>query len=98
MNADAQAILADLKAKREIHGPALHFKDFWHTYALMAIYGAALAAMDFAVRPLTGPHMETVMLYAFMVLIVANAISDSRRAINRRFDCLVALLEKKGLL
>jgi len=98
MNADAQSILADLQAKREIHSPALHVKDYWHTYALMAVYGAALVAMDFAVTPRAGPDFKTVMLYLFLVLIVATAIQDSQRAVNRRFDRLVGLLEKKGML
>lgn len=98
MNADAQSILADLKARREIHSPALHVKDYWHTYALMAIYGVALVAMDVVVKPRGGPDFKTVMLYLFPVLIVANAITDSQRAVNRRFDRLVELLEKKDVL
>ena len=98
MNADAQSILADLELKREIHSPALHVKDYWHTYALMAVYGAALVAMDFVEKPRTAPDFKTVMLYLFLVLIVATAIQDSQRAVNRRFDRLVELLEKKGVL
>jgi dolichyl-phosphate-mannose--protein O-mannosyl transferase len=98
MNADAQTVLADLKAKREIHSPALHVKDYWHTYVLMVVYGVALASFSFVDKQSYATRYETLMLYMFLVLVVAIAIQDSQRAVNRRFDRLVELLEKKGML
>ena len=98
MNADAQSILADLQAKREIHSPALHVKDYWHTYALMVVYGVALVLSFFVYQQSDSARYETVILYMFLVLIVATAIQDSQRAVNRRFDRLVGVLEKKGVL
>ena len=98
MNIEAQTILSDLKAKREIRGPVLHFRDYWRTYGAMALYAAVLVVLDLEFKPRVYPHLEVLMLYAFLAVIVMSAIKDGQKAINRRFDRLVELLEKKGVL
>jgi hypothetical protein len=98
MNHEAQTILADLKAKREIRGPVLHAVDYWRTYALMALYGAILVVFALGYRTSLDGRMMGLFSYMYSVLIVGTAITDGQRAINRRFDRLVEQLEKKGML
>ena len=98
MNSEAHIILADLKAKREIRSPAVHFRDYWRTYGLMVLYGAALTAGELGSKPFLDRRIEWLVLYMFLVVIIANAIKDGQRAVNRRFDRLVEQLEKKGVL
>lgn len=98
MNIEAQIILADLKAKREILSPAVHYRDYWRTYSLMILYGAILAAGEVGLRAYFNRGIEWLVLYLFLVIIIDTAIKDGQRAVNRRFDCLVKLLEKKGVL
>jgi hypothetical protein len=94
MSIDPQSILSDLKAKREVRGRVLHFKDYWRTYGLMGIYGVAFLLMDFRLQT----RAEGMFLYLSATLLVAAAVKDSQRAVNRRFELLVGLLEKKGSL
>lgn len=97
MNIEAQEILADLKAKREIRGPVLHIRDYWRTYSAMVVYAAVLVLyLEFKIR--LDPHIEALAMYMVLVVIVTSAIKDERRAINRRFDRLIELLEKKSIL
>lgn len=92
MQADPQAILAELKAKREVHSPALHFRDYWRTYGLMVLYGAGLVLLQF------GPQTrgEGILVYLATAIVIVAVVNDSQRALNRRFEVLVDLLEKKG--
>lgn len=98
MNSDARTILADLKAKREIQSPAVHFRDYWRTYSLMVLYGAVLTTAEFGFQKYFDRRAEWLFLYLFLVIIIGNAIKDGQRAVNRRFDRLVEQLEKKGVL
>ena len=98
MNIEAQTILSDLKAKREIHGPVLYFGDYWRTYSAMVLYGALLVVSDIEFKTRVDPHITVLLLYTFLVIIVMSAIKDGQKAVNRRFDRLVELLEKKGVL
>jgi hypothetical protein len=91
---DAGSILADLKAKREVRGPVLHFKDYWRTYGLMVIYGVAFVVLDFRFQT----RAEAMQLYLSTAVLVATAVRDGQRAINWRFEHLVDLLEKNGSL
>ena len=92
MQPDPQSILAELKAKRELRSPALHFRDYWRTYGLMVLYGAGLVLLD------SGPPTrgEVTLVFLATALIIGAAVKDSQRALNRRFEVLVDLLEKKG--
>ena len=94
MQTEALSILADLKAKREVRGSALHFTDYWRTYSLMVLYGIGLAILDlrFSARG------EALLVYFATTIIVSSAIRDSQRAANRRFGAVIELLEKKGLV
>jgi hypothetical protein len=96
MNIEAQIILSDLKAKREILSPAVHLRDYWRTYGLMILYGVILATFEFGFPTHTDRRMEWIYLYMFLVIIIDTAIRDGQRAVNRRFDRLVGLLEKRG--
>jgi hypothetical protein len=98
MHPEAQTILSDLKAKREIRGPVLHAAEFWRTYALMALYGAALGVFALSYKTNVDARLVGLILYMFLVIIVGTAITDGQRAINRRFDLLVEQLENKGVL
>jgi hypothetical protein len=98
MNPEAQTILSDLKAKREIRRPVLHAADYWRTYALMALYGAILVVFALGYRTTLDGRMMGLFSYMYSVLIVGTAITDGQRAINRRFERLVVQLEKKGVL
>ena len=98
MNPEAQTILSDLKAKREIRGPVLLATDYWRTYALMALYAVVLGVFALGYRTIDDIRMAGIFSYMFSVIIVATAITDGQRAINRRFDRLVEQLEKKGVL
>ena len=92
MQPDPQSVLAELKAKREVRSPALHFRDCWRTYGLMVLYGAGLLLLDFG-PPTRG---EGILVFPATVIIIGAAVSDGQRALNRRFEILVDLLEKKG--
>ena len=94
MQTEPQSILAELKAKREVRGPALHFRDYWRTYALMFIYGVGLLMLDFRLQT----RSEGILVYVATIGIIGTAIKDSQRALNRRFEVLINLLEKKGVL
>ncbi|MBX3748525.1 MAG: hypothetical protein KF897_00385 [Opitutaceae bacterium] len=94
MQSTAQEVLADLKAKRELTGPALHFRDYWRTYGLLVLYGAAVPFLAVNLKS----HIAWIFGYAATTAIIATAVNDSRRAINRRFEVLVELLQKKGVL
>ena len=94
MQPDVQSILSDLKAKREVRGPVLHFTDYWRTYGLMIVYGALILVFNIRLNS----RVEGFIVYVAASVIIATAVKDSQRAINRRFECLVDLLEKKGVL
>jgi hypothetical protein len=98
MNPEAQTILSDLKAKREIRGPVLHAADYWRTYALMALYGVILGVFALGYRTILDVRMMGLFSYMYSAIIVGTAITDGQRAINRRFDRLVEQLEQKGVL
>jgi hypothetical protein len=98
MNHEAQTILSDLKAKREIRGPVLLATDYWRTYALMALYGVILGVFALGHWTYLDARMMGLFSYMYSVIIVGTAITDGQRAINRRFDRLVEQLEKKGVL
>jgi hypothetical protein len=98
MNSEAQTILSDLKAKREIRGPVLHAADYWRTYALMALYGAALGVFALSYKTNVDARIVGCIVYMLLAIIVGTAITDGQRAINRRFDRLVEQLAKKGVL
>lgn len=86
--------MEELKAKREVRSPALHLRDYWRTYGLMALYGAGLALLNFG-PPTRG---EGTLIYLATAVIISTAVNDGQRALNRRFQVLVDLLEKKGVL
>ena len=98
MNYEAQTILSDLEAKREIRGPVLLATDYWQTYALMALYGVILGVFALGHWTFLDGRMMGLFSYMYSVIIVGTAITDGQRAINRRFDRLVEQLEKKGVL
>ncbi len=88
-------ILADLRDRRVLREPVFHVRDYWRTYGLMVLGGLALL--------LLGPRIEVTWMLSLVVFfllanIIVTAVKDTRRVINRRFDLLIAQLEKKGAL
>lgn len=94
MQTPAQLILADIKAKRELRSPTSHFRDYWRTYSLMMLYGIAVPILATRVQG----NASWLVGYVATIVIIMTAVSDSRRAMDRRFEVLVEVLEKKGVL
>ncbi len=64
MQADPLSILAELKAKRELRSPALHYRDYWRTHGLLVLYGAGLVLLDF------GPPTRGEGLLVFLATVI----------------------------
>lgn len=94
MQTSAQVILTDLRAKRELSSPTSHFWDYWRTYSLLVIYGVAVPLLAARIQG----DAEWLIGYVTTITIIMTAVRDSRRALDRRFEVLVATLERKGML
>lgn len=94
MNPSAAAVLAEIKVKRNARDLDVSFRDYWKTYALMAIYVVAFFALERGLKT----KIPVDIYFLATLVIVARAIQDSRSASNRRFSALVELLEKRNIL
>ena len=94
MQTSAQLILADLRTKRELRSPASHFRDYWRTYGLLILYGIAVPVLAVRMRG----DADWLIGYVATITIILTAVRDSRRALDRRFEALVDLLTRKGVL
>ncbi|HZZ17927.1 MAG TPA: hypothetical protein VFE25_01085 [Opitutaceae bacterium] len=92
MQSEARAILHELKTKREVRGSAMGWTDYWRTYAIMIVYGVGLEIL----LPRLSGRGESILVFLATTVVVATSIRDSQRAINRRFEALLALIESKG--
>jgi hypothetical protein len=94
MNTSAAAVLAEIRVNRDLPDLDVSVRDYWRTYAMMALYTAGFLFFELGLK--TKVHAG---LYFFAtMLIVARAIHDSQRASTRRFGAIVERLEKKNLL
>ncbi len=94
MNASAAAVLAEIKVKRDVRDHDVSFRDYWKTYALMAIYAVAFFVLELGLKM----KMSEGLYFLAVLVIVARAIQDTQSASNRRFGALVELLEKRNIL
>jgi hypothetical protein len=94
MNAAAAAVLAETKVRRDVRDLDVSFRDYWKTYALMAIYVVAFVALELGFKMKMSPGLY----FLATLVIVGRAIQDSHSASNRRFGALVELLEKRKVL
>ncbi len=95
MNSSTEAILAELKVKRDLRSVLdSSYRDYWRTYAMIALYLAWFVTMEIAWR-----EQPSAMLCLFMASsAICAAITDTQTSAKRRWAVLVALLEKKGVL
>jgi len=95
MTPSTEAILADLKVKRDLHSVLdVSYRDYWRTFAMIALYLAGFAYCEIDVHA----RISAVIYFLAACLLVCAAINDSQVAMKRRWSLLIALLEKKGLL
>jgi hypothetical protein len=94
MNTLAAAILAETKAKRDLCDHHVSFRDYWQTYALMALYVVLFTVFETWWKV----HLSAVIYFLAAMVVISRAIHDSQTATNRRFGALVEVLEQKNLL
>jgi uncharacterized membrane protein YeiB len=94
MQSEARSILADLKAKRDVRGSESRYTNYWRTYSLIIVYGIGLALFNVNISTRGG----ALLIYGALAIVITTAVSDSQRAINRRFELLMELLERKGVV